>query len=314
MLDFLHCWFLVSSGSDGATMRFHPESSDGANAGLEKARFDRLSCLACIFHRSNPSCVSSYSRAFLEPIKKKFDWLSYGDLWTLAGVVSIEDMGGPKIPWSSGRTDNKSEKQGRPVPENGRLPDASKDESHVRTVFYRMGFNDREIVALCGAHSLGRCHTDRSGYEGRTHPSLLSFRSSFVPLLHFILCLFSAWTFTPTKFSNQYFIQLIKNTWTKRKWNGPEQYEDSTGTCLLKHASHLSAFPDPFFYLIPFFFLGSGSLMMLPADLALIQDSKFKKIVEEYAEDKDVFFKDFAKAFGKLLELGVRRPAIKAKL
>lgn len=29
-----------------------------------------------------------------------------------------------------------------------------------------MGFNDREIVALLGAHALGRCHEDRSGYWG----------------------------------------------------------------------------------------------------------------------------------------------------
>lgn len=26
------------------------------------------------------------------------------------------------------------------------------------------GFNDQEIVALSGAHALGRCHADRSGY------------------------------------------------------------------------------------------------------------------------------------------------------
>jgi hypothetical protein len=29
-----------------------------------------------------------------------------------------------------------------------------------------MGFGDREIVALCGAHALGRCHRDRSGFDG----------------------------------------------------------------------------------------------------------------------------------------------------
>ena len=40
------------------------------------------------------------------------------------------------------------------------------DAVHVRDVFYRMGFNDREIVALIGAHTLGFCHTDRSGYLG----------------------------------------------------------------------------------------------------------------------------------------------------
>ena len=55
---------------------------------------------------------------------------------------------------------------GKKAPKNGRLPDAAQGENHVREVFYRMGFNDRDIVALCGAHALGRCHTDRSGFEG----------------------------------------------------------------------------------------------------------------------------------------------------
>jgi cytochrome c peroxidase len=52
------------------------------------------------------------------------------------------------------------------IPPNGRLPDAAQGASHVRDIFYRMGFNDQEIVALSGAHSLGRCHTDRSGFSG----------------------------------------------------------------------------------------------------------------------------------------------------
>ena len=29
----------------------------------------------------------------------------------------------------------------------------------------------QEIVALCGAHALGRCHTDRSGYECAPFPA-----------------------------------------------------------------------------------------------------------------------------------------------
>lgn len=33
----------------------------------------------------------------------------------------------------------------------------------LRATFNRMGFNDREIVALSGAHALGRCHADASG-------------------------------------------------------------------------------------------------------------------------------------------------------
>ena len=38
-----------------------------------------------------------------------------------------------------------------------RLPDASKGAPHIRDVFSRMGFNDQELVALSGAHALGRC-------------------------------------------------------------------------------------------------------------------------------------------------------------
>ena len=72
----------------------------------------------------------------------------------------------------------------------------------------------------------------------------------------------------------------MENKWTPKKWNGPLQYEDST-----------------------------GELMMLPADLALIKDPEFKKYVELYAKEQDVFFQDFSNAFAKLLELGVEFPS-----
>ena len=55
-------------------------------------------------------------------------------------------------------------------------------------------------------------------------------------------------------------------------------------------------------------------IMMLPADLSLIQDLKFRPIVELYAKDRDVFFADFARAYAKLLELGVVFGKDKAKL
>lgn len=48
----------------------------------------------------------------------------------------------------------------------------------------------------------------------------------------------------------------------------------------------------------------SGKLMMLPSDIVLIQDNKFKKYVEIYAKDEKKFFSDFAAAFQKLEELG----------
>ena len=55
-----------------------------------------------------------------------------------------------------------------------------------------MGFDDREIVTLSGAHALGRCHTDRSGYSG-------------------------PWTFSPTVVTNDYFKLLLEEKWQWKK-------------------------------------------------------------------------------------------------
>lgn len=212
-----------TGGSDGATMRFEPESKWGANAGLDIAR------------------------NMLEPIKRAYPNLSYADLYTLSSVVAIEHMGGPKISWQAGRKDATNNAK---TVEDGRLPDASKKEDHIRGIFNRMGFTDREIVALAGAHCIGRCHPDRSGYTG-------------------------VWTFAPTKFTNLYFKELLNRKWTVKKWDGPLQYEDAT-----------------------------GKLMMLPADLAFLDDKEFRKYVELYAKDKQAFFEDFSAAYAKLLSLG----------
>jgi len=231
-----------SGGSNGARMRFEPECSWGANAGLDSAR------------------------TFLEPIKAKFPDLSYSDLYTFAGVVAVEEAGGPTIKFRTGRTDMDD---GSTSPPDGRLPDADKGSrvatiAHLRDIFGRMGFTDQEIVALAGAHAMGRCHTDRSGYWG-------------------------PWTNAENTFSNEYFRLLLEERWSPKlthngkNWTGPDQYEDS-----------------------------SGQLMMLPSDLALVADPEFKKWVEVYAKDENKFFKDFASAFAKLLELGVPFPATKA--
>jgi cytochrome c peroxidase len=212
-------------------MRYEAEGGDPANAGLQHAR------------------------VFLEPVKEKHAWITYADLWTLAGIVAIQEMGGPSIPWKGGRTDYVDDSK---LPPRGRLPDAAQGSDHLRWIFYRMGFNDQEIVALSGAHNLGRCHSDRSGFEG-------------------------AWVNNPTRFSNQYFRLLLSLQWKKKTLkNGIEQFvhydEDS-----------------------------EEELMMLPTDIALTQDPKFRPYVELYARDKDRFFEDFSKVFDKLVELGIQR-------
>ena len=142
----------ATGGSNGAGMRFEAEAADPENAGLHSAR------------------------AFLEPIKKRFPGISYSDLWVLAAYVGLEHTGGPKIEFRPGRSDY-ADTNAPTYPPVGRLPGAEKYITegldadgrpngwqqlcmHIRDeVFYRMGFDDREIVALlCGGHVYGRCH------------------------------------------------------------------------------------------------------------------------------------------------------------
>jgi len=72
----------------------------------------------------------------MEKVKQEFPWISYGDLWTLAGVAAIQEMAGPHIPWRPGRIDGFSH-QATP---DGRLPDATQGADHLRNIFYRMGY------------------------------------------------------------------------------------------------------------------------------------------------------------------------------
>ncbi|CAN6680487.1 unnamed protein product [Malus baccata var. baccata] len=116
---------------------------------------------------------------FCEEVKAKYSKITYADLYQLAGVVAVEVTGGPTIEFVPGRKDSLES------PEEGRLPDAKKGASHLKDIFYRMGLSDKDIVALSGAHTLGRAHPERSGFEG-------------------------PWTNEPLKFDNSYFTELLK--------------------------------------------------------------------------------------------------------
>ncbi|BAS79186.1 Os02g0553200, partial [Oryza sativa Japonica Group] len=99
----------------------------------------------------------------IQPIKDKYPGITYADLFQLASATAIEEAGGPKIPMKYGRVDVTAAEQ---CPPEGRLPDAGPrvPADHLREVFYRMGLDDKEIVALSGAHTLGRSRPDRSGW------------------------------------------------------------------------------------------------------------------------------------------------------
>ncbi|KAL7527139.1 hypothetical protein ACHAWF_002051 [Thalassiosira exigua] len=144
-----------ASGGAIGSIRFDPEINHGANAGLSGAV------------------------KLLEPVKEAYPGVSYADIFQMASARGILLAGGPAVDMKYGRVDATSPEQCSP---EGNLPDAeagpegkfggpggtastedSAAEWHLRKVFYRMGLNDEDIVALSGAHTFGRAYADRSG-------------------------------------------------------------------------------------------------------------------------------------------------------
>mmetsp|Transcript_104718 Transcript_104718/g.249339 ORF Transcript_104718/g.249339 Transcript_104718/m.249339 type:complete len:450 (+) Transcript_104718:48-1397(+) len=283
-----------TGGSEGAAMRFvhGTESKDPENAGLG--------------HAIN----------YLQPIKDKYPLMSYSDMWILAAYVAIEHMGGPSIEFKPGRVDTPSENgcpewdgpmiDGKassrlPHAEYGLVEGFDRDKvldsegrilgwenlaQHMRDVFYRMGFNDREIVALMtGGHLWGRCHPEHSGYAG-------------------------PWVEEMTKWSNEYAADMIEDPW--RMVSHSDTWLDSIGAKELRPAPGKRQYVNKF----PPAEGGSGlddpNQMMLVADMVLLWDPVFRQTLEEYAiddtgsDDNHALRRDFASAYKKLTELGTR--------
>ena len=259
-----------TGGSNGAGMRFSTEAADPENAGLNAAR------------------------AFLEPVKKRFPAISYSDLWVLAAYVGLEHTGGPAIQFHPGRSDHQDENYWKEKGMSyGRLPAAEKylgDEvdaegrvvgwerlsTHVRhEVFYRMGFNDQEIVALlCGGHVYGRAHPKASGYAG-------------------------PWVENPTVFSNEYAADMIEDEWFLV--GHEDTWLDEQGAAELRPAPGKRQYVNQ---------KRGGQAgdhpnqMMLVSDMILAWDPGFRPHLEVYAQSEERLKEDFGKAFKKLTELG----------
>ncbi|CBI17342.3 unnamed protein product, partial [Vitis vinifera] len=151
---------LTKTGGPNGSIRNPQELNHSANRGLETAV------------------------DLCEKVKRKHPCITYADLYQLAGVVAVEVTGGPTIHFVPGRQDSLSS------PKEGLLPDANKGADHLRSVFNRMGLEDKDIVALSGGHTLGGAHKQVSGFDGK-------------------------WTEEPWKFDNSYFKELLKSS-TKR--------------------------------------------------------------------------------------------------
>ena len=182
---------------------------------------------------------------WLEGIKEEAGAeISLPDLYTLGGVAAIEALGGPKIRWRAGRKDGGEERG-----EGDTYNDSciiSNDANQLRCIFESMDFQhedrDKAIVALSGAHALGRL-------TGGTAINTNYFK----------------------------FLALMKKKrGAKREWDGPFEVENDI-----------------------------GKMMLMPTDLALIEDPRFFKWVSAYAKDDGSrFFSDFSIFFQQLTEMG----------
>jgi len=192
----------LKGGCPNAALRFKEtgEGAFGANAGLPTNALD-----------------------LLQPITERYvpGEISHADLWALAANVGIEVMGGPKVPTRFGREDAKSAAESVES-QVGRLPDGDKGASHLFDVFYPKGFDDKAIVALSGAHSVGACHADRSGFDGQ-------------------------WTEDKYKFDNTYFTEMVAKAYTATtvEATGNPQYAANKGNTIMLE-SDLALLNQPF--------------------------------------------------------------------
>jgi len=208
-------------GCDGARIRFEPENSWEDNAGLNEML------------------------DLLRPIKAKHEGLSWGDLIVLAGSTAIESMGGPRISFCGGRTDDVDGSESLP------LENAAPGKNHliyvdagnatgqnVRDAFTKMGFGDKETVALvAGGHTFGKCHSSRSGFEGQ-------------------------WTHTPTQWSNSYLQNLLNLDWElvhSPGGNDKKQFNHSSGLMML--VADLAMKEDPIYRFFMEEYLNNGDLL-----------------------------------------------------
>ncbi|MFV0921742.1 catalase/peroxidase HPI [Sphingomonas parapaucimobilis] len=305
-------------GSDGGEQRFDPLNSWPDNVSLDKAR--RL----------------------VWPIKQKYGRkLSWGDLMVLSGNVALEDMGFKTVGFAGGRVDawqpdvvfwgpetkmmgtERSNADGtlkRPLAAttmgliyvNPEGPNGNHDPigaaADIRRAFGNMAMNDEETLALiAGGHTFGKAHgahtpKDCVGAEpaaGAIEQQGLGWANK---------CgkgnaqdtvtsgLEGAWSASPTQFTTQYIDNLLNYDWVKTKSPaGATQWipTDPAAAQLVPDA-HLPGVRH--------------APIMFTTDMALKDDPAFRKILESWQKNPDLFAQAFARAWFKLThrDLGPR--------
>jgi catalase-peroxidase len=178
-------------------------------------------------------------------------------------------------------------------------PDPLKSAYDIRDTFGRMAMSDEETVALiAGGHSFGKTHGAAATAHVATEPEAAgledqgfgwknSYGTGKGP--HTITSgLEVTWTFTPTKWSNDYFNNLFGFEWELTKSPaGAHQWKPKAnggaGTIPDAHDSSKRHAPS-----------------MLTTDIALRMDPAYEKISRRFHQHPDQFADAFARAWFKL--------------
>ena len=179
---------------------------------------------------------------------------------------------------------------------NGK-PDPVAAAKVIRETFARMAMNDEETVALiAGGHTFGKTH----GAAPATHVGLdpeaagieaqgLGWKNSFGTGKGADAIgsgLEVTWSTTPTRWSNNYFLNLFSYEWELTKSPaGAHQWTPKGGAGTVPHAH------DPSKRIAP---------SMLTTDLSMRLDPVYEKISRRFMENPDQFADAFARAWFKL--------------
>lgn len=245
-------------------LSFHDAGSfDGATGGAD----------GCVDLESTENRGLTDTIAELAPIAESAaPHLSRADVWALAGAMAIEFAGGPPLSFSAGRVDSDD-----CAGHGARHPDAEQGHAHISDVFVgRLGFSEREVAALMGAHVLGRAQVANSGYDG-------------------------AWVPQSATFSNRFFRDLLLVPWNRRQlanfegssrtqWNGPQ------ATMMLNTDIEMAFDTDS---CTTAGGRGGGGGQRCPR-----ADHGFSDAVTEFSTDQAAFFDTFAVAYNRLVSLG----------
>ncbi|MDY8109618.1 catalase/peroxidase HPI [Fulvimarina sp. 2208YS6-2-32] len=179
---------------------------------------------------------------------------------------------------------------------NGVPLDSARD---IRTTFSRMAMNDEETVALiAGGHAFGKSH-------GMVSPGKIGPAPEGAPIeamgmgwqnpegtgfAEYTMTngIEGSWTPNPTKWDNDYLINLFKFEWEQTKSPaGAIQWKPKNPDAPTTPDAHREGVEHP--------------LMMMTSDLALKEDPEYRKVCEKFLNDFDAFTDAFARAWFKLV-------------